>query len=184
MTPLIADNLRLLEQGVELLGRLSDEGYVLKGAVATVGPHLRHVLDHYRCLLLGLDRGVVDYEDRPRDPLLEQNRVLAIAEARRLSAALRALPESRVQGPVQLASYAGPLAEQDNGRVQSSIERELQFVLLHTVHHYALIAAEMRLRGVPVERGFGVAPATLGYQARQEALRVDLPAQEPLGPEN
>jgi hypothetical protein len=46
----------------------------------------------------------------------------------------------------------------------SSARRELQFLLSHTVHHYALIAMICRQYGVGVEEDFGVAPSTLKYR--------------------
>jgi hypothetical protein len=45
----------------------------------------------------------------------------------------------------------------------SSIGRELQFLLSHTIHHYALIALALRLQGYEPSAEFGVAPSTLQY---------------------
>ena len=38
-----------------------------------VGVHLRHVIEHYEALLYPAEAGVVDYDSRPRDALLEQD---------------------------------------------------------------------------------------------------------------
>ena len=46
---------------------------------------------------------------------------------------------------------------------RSSIARELQSLLSHTVHHYAFIAVALRLQGVEPASDFGVAPSTLEY---------------------
>ena len=46
----------------------------------------------------------------------------------------------------------------------SSVERELQFLRSHTVHHFALIAVILRLSGVEPDEQFGVAPSTLRYR--------------------
>jgi hypothetical protein len=45
----------------------------------------------------------------------------------------------------------------------SSVGRELEYVLSHTVHHHALIAEKLAAIGVYIERHFGVAPSTLEY---------------------
>lgn len=164
MHPLVTDNLRVLEQGVELIELLDEVGYAGAGVTARVGPHVRHVLEHYRCLLAGLRGGVVDYDTRPRDPRLEQDRRLALAELRGLAAGLAALEPPELEQDLWMRSRAGALAEQDNGLVSSSPQRELHFVLLHAVHHWALLAAELRLRGLPVSPEVGTAPATLGFQ--------------------
>jgi hypothetical protein len=44
---------------------------------------------------------------------------------------------------------------------QSSVTRELQALLSHTVHHYALIALMLQLNGFEVPEELGVAPSTL-----------------------
>ena len=44
---------------------------------------------------------------------------------------------------------------------QSSLQRELQFLVSHSVHHYALIRELLRQSGFDAGEGFGVAPSTL-----------------------
>ena len=51
----------------------------------------------------------------------------------------------------------------------SSVERELQFLSAHTVHHYALISYVLTERGIKVPAGFGLAPSTLQH-LRTESL--------------
>jgi hypothetical protein len=46
----------------------------------------------------------------------------------------------------------------------TSVGRELQFLVSHTVHHYAVIAAMLRPQGVEPGADFGVAPSTLVYE--------------------
>ena len=46
----------------------------------------------------------------------------------------------------------------------STIERELQFLASHTVHHFTVIALLLRLDGVEVDADFGVAPSTLHHR--------------------
>jgi hypothetical protein len=46
---------------------------------------------------------------------------------------------------------------------RSSLLRELQFLLSHTVHHYSLIALALRVQGFEPGVGFGVAPSTLNH---------------------
>jgi hypothetical protein len=46
--------------------------------------------------------------------------------------------------------------------------RELEFLLSHTVHHYAIVAILCRLQGIAVDDGFGVAPSTLRHRTESE----------------
>jgi hypothetical protein len=53
--------------------------------------------------------------------------------------------------------------------MDSSISRELQVLSSHTVHHFALIAMTLRMRGVELDSDFGMAPSTLRYLAAKTA---------------
>ena len=46
----------------------------------------------------------------------------------------------------------------------TTLGREVAFVLSHTLHHQALIAAHLRATGHDVPDNFGVAPATLQHR--------------------
>ena len=46
----------------------------------------------------------------------------------------------------------------------SSVGRELQFLVSHTVHHYALIRLLLEDHGIYAGEEFGVAPSTLAHQ--------------------
>ena len=48
------------------------------------------------------------------------------------------------------------------------VGRQLAFLLSHTIHHCALIAVMMRLRGLATPPGFGLAPATLRHREAQQ----------------
>jgi len=66
----------------------------------------------------------------------------------------------------------------------SSVKRELQFLVSHTLHHYALIALQLKQQDQPVQPGFGMAPSTVRFQAENgtEATATPAPAQESPAP--
>jgi len=49
----------------------------------------------------------------------------------------------------------------------SSMGRELQFLLGHTVHHSALIVMIIDGIGLSIPDGFGIAPSTLRHNQKQ-----------------
>ena len=53
----------------------------------------------------------------------------------------------------------------EDGRTVGALGRELQFLVSHTVHHAAMIAASCRARGLPTADEYGVAPSTLRHRA-------------------
>lgn len=173
----LAGNREVLGQAATLLGRLNDAAYAEGGAgpgISPIGAHLRHILDHYRALVDGLADGRVDYEARNRQAPLERDRALAQAEVAQLLAALDRVaeyPEGR-EIQVNLRSVADPDAGPDWSR--SSAKRELQFLVSHTVHHFALIRILLAGVGIDPGDGFGVAPSTALARRRAATGARDL----------
>ena len=50
---------------------------------------------------------------------------------------------------------------------RSTLRRELQFLLSHTIHHFALIGLLLSFHGVEPGEEFGVAPSTLKHWRSQ-----------------
>jgi len=166
---LAAMNVLYLDQGVDLLLRLDDTPFstspegLFRGGV---GAQFRHCLDFYDCFLGGLAAGRVDYSARRRDPLVETSRERAVATARGLSARLLEIDAGEASRSLVVRSEdlsPRPGAPDWSG---STVGRELQFLVSHTIHHYALIAAVLELQGHDARREFpefGVAPSTLNH---------------------
>ena len=165
--PVIAANLHCLEQAIELLGQLPEEAFVRteERHARTVGPHLRHVLDHYSAFFAGLAGFRVDYDAREREPGLESDRALAIARLREILGELVLVEEELLELPVQIRLECGGTESEQWSH--STVRRELQFLLSHTVHHFALIAMVLERFQIVVPDDFGVAPSTLKFWQAQ-----------------
>lgn len=168
----ITGNLIVLEQAVEALQRMDDTTYQDGGAlpgISPVGVHFRHVFDHYRAFLGGLAEGSIDYDARDRAVPLERDRALAIATALGFVADLGRIPASL--GPRSLQVSTRSVAGEDSAPdwSGSTVKRELQFLVSHTVHHYALIKELLRRAGFDAGEEFGVAPSTLAALRRDPA---------------
>src|SRR6476646_8340985 len=62
------------------LDQLSQEQYVQPCQSllnATIGQHVRHIIELFQCLENGYDEGLVNYEKRKRDVLIETNKLFA-----------------------------------------------------------------------------------------------------------
>lgn len=175
---LIEDNLTVLVQGRDLVRRLDDQAFSKNAptlALSGVGPHLRHVIDFYERFLgvvEGLDVNAcsggdpirIDYDARDRDPEMERN-----------SAHAERVIERTIQRVRGIASTAGgaqdvALEVRSDGCpwTPSCVSRELQSLMTHTVHHFALIAVTVRSQGADPGAEFGVAPSTLRHWKAQE----------------
>lgn len=154
-------NAQLLDQAAGVLRGMEDKAYsrpveLLGGQ--RIGGHVRHVANFYEELIAGLAGGCINYDARRRDPVIESNRTAAILRLVRIASVLR--EDQRLRGN-RVVWVAGDGV----GYAESSVARELQAVLSHTVHHFALIAVLARYQGVPVPDDFGVSRSTLDFRA-------------------
>ncbi|MCI0698412.1 DinB family protein [candidate division KSB1 bacterium] len=164
---IIRDNILFLRQGIGLLEELNDEIYaktVTPFFNSGTGKHIRHNLDHYEMFLAGLSTGSIDYDGRQRDPQIETDRRYAIQKMLSIISRLEGIETQRLDDPISVKMNEGEEVNDSSSRSQSTIRRELQFLLSHTVHHYALIAIILKLQGFDCDEDFGVAPSTLKYQ--------------------
>jgi len=160
-----------LQQLADLLVVISDAQYTLKpvGVIpSSLGSHVRHCLDHFEALCTGAITGVVDYDDRQRGTAVETNRIAALDAIRRLHLQIEALDESVLTKTVRVSSIIA--GDGTSIETRSSLGRELAFVLSHTVHHNALVAAMCRTLGMTIPDRFGYAPATIAHLDESECV--------------
>lgn len=160
---LIRANCELLQQGKHLVSRHDETTFIAVDPASYgsgIGSHFRHVIDHYRSFLAALDTGLIDYDNRERDTAQEKDRDLTMAALEAVQTALEKV-ELSIDEPVRVKVSAS--TEGSDIHSNSSWGRELQFLVSHTVHHYALIAIASRMLGIYPDDAFGVAPSTLKY---------------------
>ena len=163
---LIRDNTTLLKSVERLLDRISSEAYAgsrLPGK-AGIGPHVRHALDHYQCLLEGISSGFIDYDHRERLREIESDRAAAVACIERMLIGMESLIGMPLHKPLKVRMDSGKETDRETNIHPSSLGRELQFLVSHTVHHFAIIDLHCSILGVEVPEGFGVAPSTLRHR--------------------
>lgn len=165
---LIEANVTLLLQALQLLSGMGDQAYqqpIPEVFSSAIGGHVRHVLEFYECFFEGIGSGRIDYDSRRRDPMIEASRTFAMHKIESYVAALRTDGRLVMGGKLRVRMEDAP--EEMDAWLDSSITRELQVLMSHTTHHYALIAVGVRLLGYEVPAHFGVAPSTLRYQSRK-----------------
>jgi len=113
--------------------------------------------------------GVLDYDRRARDTEVERCRRAALETIRRQEQQLLELPWPPGSQSLSLSVLLTPDAMPVE--VCTSLDRELAFVLSHTIHHNALVAVMAKLLGVPVPQDFGFAPSTLAHGRSATCVR-------------
>jgi len=157
---LIRFNIDVLHQGLQVLEAQaavpgSDYG-------SHIGPHLRHVIEHYEALAGQLTSLSIDYDSRARDRSPERDPAVARARIEALQRQLRGLDLNAVSEPIAV-HLRGGLAGEENFVSFSTLARELLFVASHAVHHYALIQMHCKAQGIVLGEDFGKAPATVRH---------------------
>ena len=163
---LLDHNLRFLRQAADLLATLPDDAYTLARPPvfrSGIGAHLRHCLDHYQSFLSGLTTGRIDYDARKRDQTTERSREAAATVISSIIDRLNSLTATDLARPVQSKVDCGG-ENLDAMWTVSTAPRELQFLISHTVHHYALISMILRLQVLDTPADFGIAPSTLRHE--------------------
>jgi len=131
----------------------------------SVGRQFRHIFDFYNCFLAGLDTGSIDYTIRGRDENLERDRESAKAEVSRIIDSLMSL-EASITDRTLRVRLEGTFESPCDGECTTSVMRELQFLLSHTIHHFTIIRSLLSQQGIELESRFelfGVAPSSVRH---------------------
>lgn len=144
---------------------LTDEQYLYPSNTlfgATIGQHVRHILEFYQSVFNGLNTKTVNYDNRKRNLLIETDNQYAIQVIDEINAslALDILDETLVlEG--NFCAEEGKETE-----IKTTLFRELAYCLEHSIHHQALIKVgllEVNCLSF-IDDTFGLAPATIRYR--------------------
>ena len=155
----------VLGQGRALLKTVDGEAYTRRedGPYgASLGAHYRHVLDHFMCLLNGLDAGRIDYDQRRRSPEIENSAAEALLVTEDLIARFQSLPEEMFQRDCTVV-YSVGYEENEAQAVTSNVAREVMFCVGHAIHHYAILKMLCMAMSITLPYEFGIAPSTLKH---------------------
>jgi len=134
---------------------------------ATIGQHIRHILEFYTCLAQAFStRDIVNYDQRKRSMCLENDPREAIGV---ISDHITWLQSERIVGEIHLAAAYATSSEKIC-RMPSSYQRELAYCLEHSIHHQALIKIGLLEQGLEdlIEPEFGVAPSTIKFRQQKD----------------
>ncbi|CAN5813349.1 hypothetical protein BH10BAC2_BH10BAC2_20200 [soil metagenome] len=144
------------------LNQLSNEQYlqpVQTLSNATIGQHVRHIIELFICLENGYQDGVINYEKRKRDYTIETNKAFAVQLLHSIVAGL-----GKPNKALMLEAGYDDLSE-DVVTIETNYLREVVYNLEHTVHHMALIRVGITsFSAITLPEGYGVASSTIKYR--------------------
>lgn len=124
----------------------------------SIGKHVRHVVEFFECLRIGNLHSVVNYDNRERNLLLENNVKFTLMRIQDLKAEIERYEDKSL---TLLANYgSGTIA------IETTLFRELVYNIEHCVHHLAIIKISMQAHfpAIELEENLGVAYSTQQYQ--------------------
>jgi len=134
-------------------------------SAASIGQHVRHILEFYQCLLAAEQTGVVNYDSRERNLTLETDTDFAQQQIEEI---IHSLTKINFTQPIEMeGNYTHK--KDANTSISTTFGRELAYCLEHSIHHQALIKIglkELKLEQL-ISENFGVAPATIRYKQEQ-----------------
>jgi|SRR5436190_9932344 len=146
----------------ESLKQITDVAYSQPSKIlfnATIGQHVRHVIELFLCLEKGYDEGVVNYEKRKRDYRIETERQFAIDLLKDI---YHRLERPNIDIILEAEDYTDTA---EVVAVPSNYYRELAYNLEHTIHHMALIRVGINeVSDVKLPDEYGVAYSTIKYR--------------------
>ncbi|MGM5469704.1 DinB family protein [Flavobacteriaceae bacterium LMO-SS05] len=154
-----------LKEIKKVLLQLTKDQYTFQSTTlfgATIGQHVRHILEFYQSILNGLESKVINYDNRERNILVETDTRIAIQVIDDICSKLNEDKRDRQM------ILEGNFCEEDGGLIQieTSFFRELAYCLEHSIHHQALIKVgllEVKCLNF-IDDTFGLAPATIRYK--------------------
>lgn len=156
---ILTASINTLSKSKGLLDKLSNEELCndsIPPYHSSIGSHIRHILDFYKCILAGIDNGIVDLTKRERDLSVETDCDCAydylesmVNELNTANMDLNAIIDVRDdlgQGILEIQYTIGSLFAQANS---------------HTIHHYAIINYILERQGINIEdEDFGLNPTS------------------------
>nr|WP_294776111.1 DinB family protein [uncultured Flavobacterium sp.] len=150
---------KTLNELSDLVLQLSDDDYCCPChdlSNATIGEHTRHIIEMFQCLQNQYETGVINYDNRKRDYLIQTNTAFA---KNSIDAIL-----ARVDKPNKKLQLQ-QIVDGEELLIESNYQRELLYNLEHCIHHQALIkVAILQSKTIEIDENFGVARSTIEYR--------------------
>lgn len=132
---------------------------------SSIGMHVRHIFDFYACILHGSLCGKLDYNDRDRNALIEQDLIAAKVSFQQIADQIETKDLNQ-----SIAVVTDFSCNNDDERpiVSSSMGRELMYAFDHAIHHIAIIKMGIKstFPDIMIPTHVGVAPSTIKFHSK------------------
>ena len=125
----------------------------------TIGQHVRHIIELFQCLEIGYDSGMINYEKRNRDLVIETDKEFAARLLQEIFINLSRSNKELVLEAMYDEHATKPIT------ISTNYYREIAYNLEHTIHHMAMIRVGVNeVSSIQLPEDFGVASSTVKYR--------------------
>lgn len=136
---------------------------------STIGQHLRHTLEFFICFEKGFEKGVINYDKRAHDKLIESDKYLALAAIHRI----QEFVDQHGSEKSVILEVGYDMSIDDFVTIETNFMRELVYNIEHAVHHMAIMKIGIKEVApyIQLPFDFGVAASTIRHkEAGNKAL--------------
>jgi uncharacterized damage-inducible protein DinB len=171
MTQLSHACLAILGQLENALHQISENDFSTPSPAlsnSTMGQHLRHTLEFFICLEHGFEKGIVNYDKRAHDKLIETDKFIALASIQRIKDFIC----SQSQDQCLKLEVGYEKNNEECVTIETNYFRELTYNIEHAVHHMAIMKIGLRevAAYVTLPSDFGIAVSTLRHKETIQVL--------------
>lgn len=153
----------VLIQLKQVLSQLNNSEYASPLKVfngSSIGKHSRHIVEFFQCLMKSTTGGSVNYDARVRYLRLEEDASYCVEVLDKITAYLQNNNFDNIG--ISLVSEFG---SEDQIAVPTNFNRELIYLIEHSIHHFALmrIGVQENFPHVELPDCFGVAYSTIKH---------------------
>lgn len=152
-----------LVQVRELLFQIENKDYAMRCTElsnASIGEHTRHIIEMFQCLTNEYKSGIVNYDKRERNKLIETDSIFA---SEQIDVLLDTIDKPNKDFLLQQNGVDEIIS------INTNYYRELVYNLEHCIHHQALIKIGLLLNfDYTIDENFGVAFSTIEYRRRNK----------------
>ena len=157
-------SLSVLKQLHDLLAQLTTDEYTQKLPVlngSSIGQHVRHTIEFFQCLFEGFSTGIINYDARKRNLLIETNLGYTLQLIEEISFLINNASEGHF--PIQLKVN---FDDENFEIIETNFMRELVYMVEHSIHHFALIRVgiQVNFKHITIDSDFGVAYSTIRHK--------------------
>ncbi len=154
----------ILSQLIDLVDQINQGDFVKPAETlsqSTIGQHLRHTLEFFICFEQGFGDGIINYDKRAHDKLIESDKFLALAAIGRIADFIHNLNDR----PLKL-EVGYDLKKETFLTIDTTATRELVYNIEHAVHHMAIMKIGIKeiASYIKLAPDFGIAASTVRYK--------------------